>query len=198
QSSDTITITDNDIPTVSIAAALAAINEGTGTTNFTITRTDTAGDLIVQFGVATETTAASTDYNLSASSFVTIPNGATSTSFTLTAGQDSPEDTFNDIVAIALLPSGIDYRVDTTSGTAQVEIIDDDASTFSVTAAPASLVENSGGTAIFTVTRIGNTTNAATVNFTTSGDATLTTDYTLSSGGQCYVQPPVSLPNPLF
>lgn len=177
------TITNDDGTEVTVAVAPASVTEdGAGNLVYTFTRVgDTTGALTVNFTVGGTATFA-TDYNQTgAATFngttgtVTFAAGASTATVTLDPTADTTPE--NSETAVLTLTSGTGYTIGATAA-ATGTITNDDGAAVSVTVAPASVTEDGTGTLVYTFTRVGDTTNALTVNFTVGGAATFNTDYT--------------------
>ena len=174
-SAATITIGDNDVPTVTVVATDADASEpGTNTGLFTVSRTGlTLSSLTVNFtmsGTATN----GTDYGTLGPS-VTIPLGASSATITLTPIDDALAEGGGE-TAILTLSTNATYSIGS-PGTATVTIADDDVPTVTVSASDAAAAEAGSDTGTYTLSRTGATTAALTVNYAMSGTATDGTDY---------------------
>lgn len=176
QKTATVTIADDDKPTVSIVAADATASE-TGTSNtgkFTISRTgpthETLAVPITYSGLATR----GTDYK-SLPSSVTFAVGESSKSLVVRpiddAALEGPE------TVIATLGSGA-FIPHSTNKTATVTISEDEEPDVKIVATDATATEPTTDKAIFTLTRNGPTHAALVVDYTISGTATNGTDYT--------------------
>lgn len=171
--SHTVTITDNDLPVVTIiandpTAAEAGLDPG----QFTISRTgDTAASLAVSLtrsGTATN----GTDHT-SIATTQTLPAGASSVTVNVTPLADTTNEGTETV--ILTLAANAAYAIGTPNS-ATVSILDDDRSTVTLVANDPTASE-SGNTGQFTLTRTAPTTGSLTVNLTRSGTATNTTDY---------------------
>ncbi len=178
----TITTDDTD---VSVAVAPTSVTED-GSTNlvYTFTRAGiTSNSLTVNFTVGGAATF-STDYTQSgAASFnatsgtVTFAPGSTTATITVDPTADTTSEP--DEGVILTLASGAGYRVVPGSDVATGTILDDDVKV-TVTASPSSVAENSGTPIVYTFTRTGDLSLAATVNFSYAGTASDASDYTQS------------------
>ncbi len=172
----TLTITDDDFPTVTIAATDASATESGDPGTFTIMRLgSTAGNLTVNYTIATGTGQATngTDYTLITTSAV-IPDGQTSATVTISPQQDTTNEG-NETVTLTLATDAA-YTLGA-SVSATVTIADDDRSTVTIVANDANASETAGNPGQFTVTRTAPTTASLTVNLSISGTATNGTDY---------------------
>ena len=178
-----VTITDNDFPSVNLSVSA---NSGTeaGATAITVTATASdpvIGDQTVSVGVSgTGITAG--DYTLS-NATITIPNGQTSGSVTFTIVNDTLyEGNETAVLTISNPSAGITLG---TTVTQNVSIIDDDPAP-TLTINNVSQTEGNSGTTTFTFTV---TSSAAlempiTVNYATAdGTATTPGDYTAVTNG---------------
>jgi len=176
QNTATLTILDDDTPTVSIAATTPSVPEaGPGTGVFTFTRLGSlSGALTVNF-TRSGTATSGTDYTAIATpGSVTIPNGQASATLNVTPIQDTLNEGTETV--IITLASG-SYTIGS-ANTATVNILDDDRSTVNITATIANASETAGHPGQFTITRTAPTTASLTVNLSISGTATNGTDYT--------------------
>lgn len=181
----TLTIADNDLPVVSIAAPDDLASEtgaGADSGHFTLSRTgDTTSPLVVTLarsGTATD----GTDHAPIATT-QTIPAGAPSVSFNVVPVDDATnEGTETVVFTVAADPL---YVVGTPSA-ATVYLMDDDRSTVTLVANDDTASE-SGGTGQFTITRTAPTNVALSVALTIAGTATGGTDYAT-------ITTPVSIP----
>ncbi len=166
----TLDVTDDEVPTLTLAVAPASISENGGTTIVTVTRnTETEAGLEVTLVNGNES-----DATLQAT--ITIPAGQGSAQATLTAIDNAFVDG-NRILAITATADGF------TDGNGQVEITDDDASTLTLAIANASIAEN-GGTTTVNVTRNTETDGALTVTLSSSNEsaAIIQTTLTIPAG----------------
>jgi hypothetical protein len=135
----TVTIADNE-PTVTVSATDAdAAEAGTDPGTFTITRSNTNGNLVVNYTVGGTATSAS-DYSALSGS-VTIASGQTSATVTVTPINDAAVDPSETV--ILSLSSSTSYVVGTPS-TATVTIADNDTYSVTVAATDASAAEGGG------------------------------------------------------
>ena len=171
----TVTITDNDLPSVSVTAVDGAASEtGPDPGSFTITRTgSTTASLTVAYKL-TGTATNGTDYS-SLATTVVIPAGQTSASLTVTPTNDGGAESAETV--ILTITANAQYTVGSPPA-ANVTLSDDDLPSVSVTAPDAAASETSANPGKFTVSRTGPTTGALTVAYTLSGNAINGTDYT--------------------
>jgi hypothetical protein len=178
-SAATVTITDNDLPAVTVVASDAAASEaGPNTGTFTVSRTGPTTDALSVGYNLTGTAGNGTDYSALAST-VLIPVGQASATVTVTPINDgAPESAETVILTIA---TNALYTVGSPSA-ATVTITDNDLPTVNIEATDDSAAEASSATGTFTITRSGNLTAALTVNYTISGSAGNGSDYAALSG----------------
>lgn len=174
----TATITDNDIPLIMLDVSdgdcaesanngtFRVISQGTGTGNVTVNYTVT--------GTATS----GTDFTALSGSVSVPKNGSSSANITISPIQDTlPEDAETVTITLTPDPSATPLYILEPESTASLLINDDDQPMVSVSTIAASTVtEGSAGT--FYISRNGSTAAALTVNFTLSGNATASTDFT--------------------
>ena len=184
-SAATVTIADNDFPSVTISATTPSASEQ-GPVNgvFRVTRAGSGpglltGALTVSYSIAGTATNGS-DYSTLGTTVV-IPNGTASATITVAVIDDTIGESTE--TAILTVATGTGYTVGSPSiGT--VTIADNDGATVTVSATDASAAEDgaSGPDAgVYTFTR-SVTSGSLTVNYTMSGTAASGTDYTAPSG----------------
>ncbi|WP_413176349.1 Calx-beta domain-containing protein [Anabaena azotica] len=183
----TVTIADNDKPTITIKANDATAGETlpTQTANpgqFTLTRTgNTAAELTVNYTIG-GTATNGTDYN-SVTNSVTFAAGSSTALINVTPIDDTTVEA-NETVLVTLA-TGSSYNLGTAK-TATVTIVDNDKPTITISASDAGAAETlTGQTAnpgTFKLTRTGNLSSSLTVNYTVSGTATNGTDYNNLTG----------------
>ncbi len=169
----TVTITDDDLPSVTLAATAAAASENGDPGQWTFTRTgSSAAALVVAFTVGGTATPGSDYPALPAS--ITIPIGAASATLTLAPLADA----FNEIAetVILTLAANAAYTVGA-SATGTVTIADINTPVVSIAATDDAAAETGPDAGTFTVSRTGATTAALTVSFTVTGTATSGSDY---------------------
>jgi hypothetical protein len=174
----TVTIDDNDLPSVSVVAADAAAAEsGPDSGTFTASRTGTTTNALSVSYTLTGTASNGSDYSLPTT--VVIAAGQPSATVTVTPINDAvsepPETVILTIAANAL------YAVGSPSA-ATVTIADNDPPVVGINATDDSAAEAGSATGTFTITRSGDLTGPLTVNYTISGSATNGTDYASLSG----------------
>ncbi len=178
----TVTITDNDLPTVTIDATDASAAEaGSATGTFTVTRTgDLTGALTVNYTISGSATNGSDYASLSGS--VVIAASAASATVVVTPVDDAIDE--NNETVVLTLAAGSGYQIGGANNDT-VTIADNDGpavTTVTIDATDASAAEAGSATGTFTVTRTGDLTAALTVNYTIGGSATNGSDYASLSG----------------
>ena len=173
------TITNDDLPSITLAVAPVSVLEDE-TTNlvYTFTRTGSATSaLTVNYGITG--TAAATDYTGATpgtGKTITFAPGSAIATLTIDPTADTTIE-HNEIV-ILTLASGTGYTIGTTTAVTGTITNDDTTTTPTVTLALnySGISENSPSNFIYTFKRTGSTTNALTVNYSIAGTATAT-DY---------------------
>ena len=175
----TVTISDNDLPGVSVTATDATASEaGSNPGTFTVTRTGSTTAALTVAYTLTGTATNGTDYS-SLTTSVMIPAGQTSATITVTPTNDGIAEAAETV--ILTINTNALYTVESPAG-ATVTISDDDPVTVTIDATDDSAAEAGSAPGTFTVTRTGATTAALTVNYTISGSATNGSDYASVSG----------------
>jgi hypothetical protein len=177
-SAATVTIQDDDVANVTVAATDATAGEpqtGAGSGTFTVSRTGpTTSPMTVNFTVG-GTASSGSDYTALGTSVV-IPAAQASATVTVNVLDDPAVE--GDETVVLTLAAGTVYAVGT-PGAATVTIQDDDATvTVAATDGTAGEPGSSQGDGTFTVTRTGFLGVALTVNYTVGGTATSGSDYT--------------------
>ena len=176
----------NDEAVISVTVSPSSMSEdAAGTLVYTFTRTGYGGTpLTVGFSVG-GTATFGTDYTQSgAATFsagggtVQFGLGTPSVSVTIDPIADSTAEG-DETVILSVTSSPGNYLAGSPSS-ATGTILNDDATSVSVAISPSSMAEDAAGTMACTFTRTGSTASALTANFSVSGTATLTTDYTQS------------------
>ena len=166
----TLTLTDNDAVTLSIAATDANAAEPTDPGLFTITRSGSTASAVTvnltRFGSATN----GTDYQ-SIPTTATIGVGQTQTTLAVIPIDDLVREN-NETISLGIASGS--YQIGSPSS-ATVTLTDDEP-LLSITASDAS-ADESGDPASFTLTRSGVISNSLSVNVTLAGTATSGTDY---------------------
>ncbi|WP_218933777.1 Calx-beta domain-containing protein [Rubripirellula lacrimiformis] len=185
----TVTISDNDVAvpgTFAIAPATTTVNENANTVTFTVTRSGgTDGTVTVDFATADGTATAGSDYAAN-NGTLTFADGESSKTITVSITDDSTADEPNETFTVTLSnATGGAALGGVTAST--VTIVDNDNTVpvpgvFSIAPETVS-VNESDGTATFTINRSTGSDGAVTVNFATAnGTATAGSDYTANSG----------------
>ncbi len=176
-SSATVTIADDELPTVSVVATQPNASE-TGPTNgvFTLTRGGCSnGTLVVNYTIS-GTASNGVDFN-ALNGVATFADGSSTASVIVRPINDNvPECAETVTLTIA---SNASYIVGSPNA-ATVTIADNDPPVVTVAATQPNASE-AGTNGVVTVFRSGCTTGALTVNFTYAGTATLNTDYLADS-----------------
>ncbi|WP_167335410.1 Calx-beta domain-containing protein [Pedobacter kyungheensis] len=176
--SATVTIADNDAAVASIAAGINGNETGPINGTFTVNlsnpvSTDTQITYTLS-GTATE----GSDYSTIATKTITIPAGETSGTITINVKSDALTESTETVIA-TLLTSNSAATVNTAP--ASINIIDANTSSISIATTPA--INESAGTATFTVTLNNAVQNEFSVNYSTAdGTANAGLDYTATSG----------------
>jgi fibronectin type 3 domain-containing protein len=181
----TVTIADNDVPTVSVAATTPDASEAGPTKGvFTFTRVgDLAGSLTVNYAV-TGGTASPSDYQSLAGS-VTFATGQATATVDLMPVNDS-EDEPAETVILTITPNASAYLIGTPAS-ATVTIADNDVPTVSVAATQPNASETGPTDGIYTFTRVGDLTAALTVSYSVTGGTASPEDYNPLAGSVAFV-----------
>ena len=173
---------DNDVASVSISVP-ATVNENGGTATFTVTLTGSIQEAVtVSYATANGSASAPGDY-LARTGAVTFPagsaNGAVQT-FTVELVDDTfaePNESFGaSLTGITGLAT-----ISSTAASAMTAINDNDVASVSISTD--ATVNESTGTATFTVTLTGGIQDAFTVDYATAnGTAIAPGDYTITTG----------------
>jgi Ca2+-binding RTX toxin-like protein len=167
------TITNDDLPVISLAVSLAGVTEdGTANLVYTFSRTGaTTSALTVSYSVG-GTATLGTDY----SGIVPIPTTKT-VSFAAGAAtaivtvDPTADNNFEADETVALtLAAGSGYRIGTTAAVTGT-INNDDFPSITLAVTPATVIEDGSSNLVYTFTRTGPTTSALTVNYGISGTA---------------------------
>jgi hypothetical protein len=185
QTTAMLTIHSDDVAqlgALQFSAASYTVNENQGTATITVTRTGgSSGSVTVNFATSDGTANAGSDYTAT-SGTLTFADGETSKTFTVPIIDDTlvePDETVN---LTLTSPTGGATLGNQTSATLTIHSDDVAPAVLQFSAASYTVNENQG-TATITVTRTGDTSAAASVNFATSnGTATAGADYTATSG----------------
>jgi hypothetical protein len=184
----TLSITDEDSPSVTIVANDASAAESGDLGQFTLSRTgDTTNALLVTL-TPSGTAMSSTDYT-TINTAQTIPAGQASLVINVTPLQDTTNE--GNETVILTVAAGSSY-VTGTSSSATVNLADDDRSTVTLVATDAIASETAGNTGTFTITRTAPTNVALTVTIGIAGTAANTTDYAMVSTSVAFATNDVS------
>jgi hypothetical protein len=177
QTSDTVTIDEDDLPTVMIEATQAHATESGTTGTFTVSRNGTTTNPLTVLYTIAGTAANGTDYQTLVGN-VTIPANQSYTTITVTPINDPAVEQDQTVVltlaATSQYVAGSEY-------TGSVTIFDDNPPSVTV-AATANAVEQPAAAGTFTVTRVGPTDSSLDVQYTVSGTAASGTDYSALPG----------------
>ncbi len=168
-----VTIVDDDAPPF-VSVSNTIVGEAAGSVSLNVTLSAASGlPVSVSYVTASGTASAGSDYTTT-SGTLNFPAGALSQTITVNIGSDTTVEANETFFVILSAPVNAAIG----SGTAQVTIVDDDATTASFSIDDVLVAEN-GGPAVFTVIRSGANTSAQSVSCATSaGTATSGTDYT--------------------
>ena len=165
-----VTVTDNDVPTLTLSVTPTTFSEGAGAnaaTGTVMRNTSTTSTLVVALS-STDTTKATVPAT------VTIPIGATSATFAVTAVDNSIVD---GTVSVTLAANATSYM----GATATVSVTDNDVPTLTLTATPTTFSEGAGATAATgTIVRNTSTVGALTVNLASSDPTKATVPATVT------------------
>jgi Ca2+-binding RTX toxin-like protein len=176
------TITNDDLPSITLAVAPASVLEdGTPNLVYTFTRTGaTTNALTVNYGITG--TADATDYTgATPGTGKTITFAAGSATATVTVNPTADTTIENNETVALTLTTGTGYTIGTTTAVTGT-ITNDDGPTISLGLNYSAISEDSPSNFIYTFTRTGATTNSLTVNYSIAGTA-LSTDYTGATPG---------------
>lgn len=174
-SSATVSIIDNDKPTVTITASDASATEGGDSAAVTISRGSAINTpLTVKISPPTGTAVSASDYTALPTS-VTIPANASTVVLTIVPINDTTAE-LPETVIIALV-SDPAYNIGSPSS-ATITIFDNETPVISITASDANGKEGGTDNGRFTLTRLGLRSAALPVNLTRAGSATASSDYT--------------------
>ena len=178
--SATVTISDNE-PTITVTATDPnAAEQGTDAGLFTVTRTNTNGNLVVNYTVAGTATGTSNSDYTALSGVVTISDGSSTATISVIPVDDSVSEG-NETVILTLSTSA-NYTVGTPDS-ATVTIVDNEP-TLNVTTTDTNVAEQGQDVGVFTITRdiVG---GALAVKYSMSGPANnggANADYSSLSG----------------
>ena len=181
----TVTITNDDLPTVSISPVSVSVvegNSGSKAVTFTVSLSQAAGSTVtVKYATANGSATAGQDYT-AVSGTVTFTAGQISKQVSVTVLGDTAAEADETFSLTLSAPSGASLGAVKTS---TVTITNDDLPTVSISPVSVSVVEgNSGSKAVtFTVSLSQAAGSTVTVGYATAnGSATAGQDYTAASG----------------
>lgn len=168
------TVTVSPPPSVSIAVSPASVSED-GATNlvFTVTRSLNLSSPTVVNLTTSGTATSGVDYTGGVST-VTIPSGATTATVVIDPVADTvvePNET-----VILTVGAGSGYTVGAPAS-ATGTILNDDVPTASISVSPATVIEDSGNSLVYTVTLDQPAFSAISINFNVGGTASSGSDY---------------------
>ncbi len=171
----TLSVTDDEQPSLSVSATASSFSEKNGQSLLTINRSGPTTAAV------TVTIASSDSTELSVPSTVTIPAGSASTTVTVNGVDDALTDGTQS-VALTFTASG--YQ----STSIQLAVTDDEMPGLSLTLASNSISE-AGGVTQATLARDGSTASALTVNLTSNdpSEATVPATVTIAAGASSVV-----------
>jgi hypothetical protein len=171
-SSDSLAVTDDDVPELMLEIADDAIDENAGTTTATVTRnTDTTDPLLV-------TLASDDTSKVTVPDDVTIPSGQASASFDVVAVDDALSD---GTLSINITASAAGF----TDGSSAIDVTEDDVPALTLTIADNAVTEDAGAAATTaTVTRNTVTTDPLLVTLASddTSEATVPPEVTIPAG----------------
>jgi uncharacterized delta-60 repeat protein len=165
-------IVDDDLPLVNIYSAISRVPRNGGAARITVSRAGSLDqDLVVNY-LVTGTAVSGVDFNTLPGS-VTIPAGQLSADINISPIASSPN--LLPCTVTLLLSDATTYNI-YNQNSATITIFDNTLPTVTLARSGDSVNEN-GGTATFTVTRTGSTTNSLNVFFDVGGSAWEGIDY---------------------
>ncbi len=175
----TVTIKDDDLPTVQLQTSTSTINEGVGTTTLNVSLSQSSFSTItVNYATSNLTALSGSDYN-SSNGILTFALGETAKTVTV-AIIDDTLDELNENFAVAL--SAPSQAILGTTKQTIVTITDNDIPAINLSS-PTYTVGEGAGQATIMATLTMASISAVTVNYATSnGTATSGSDYSSSSG----------------
>ncbi|MES2708249.1 MAG: Calx-beta domain-containing protein [Verrucomicrobiota bacterium] len=171
--SHTLTITDDDSASVTVASTDTSAAESGDTATAAFTRTGSLTNPLTVNYSRTGTAAGGADYSGLTGSVI-IPAGAASADAVLTPVQDTLSEGSETV--ILTVTTGAGYTPGKTAS-ATLTIADDDRNVVSIAATTPTATEG-GGAGVFTVTRGGVTTGSLNVTLSLTGTASSGTDFT--------------------
>ena len=178
--SATVTIVDDDLAKVSIAANDSGAAEPNNDGQFTVTMTAASDkDTTINYTVA-GTAADGSDYNALSGSVVIAAGSKTATIDVETIDNAILEDAETVIVTLSGT-TDLDVSVDTSANVATVTINDDDTASVSIAATDDTAMEP-GDDGLFTVTMTSVSDTATVINYVITGTAGASDDYVTLAG----------------
>ncbi len=173
----TLTITDNDLappPTIAFAAVASSGSEAVAQPAVVVSLSAVqASAVTVGYAVTGGTATSGSDFTL-ASGTLTIAAGETAAVLPLVIINDAVLEPDETIIVALNNPSGASLGANVSH---TYTIIDVEPAAISITATDATAAETGNDTGLFTLTRVGSTASALTVNITVAGTATNGTDF---------------------
>ncbi len=168
----TVTVNDDEVPTLALTANSASVFENAGSTALTYTVTRNTSDLTSALIV---TLTSGTPVRLTVGSTVVIPIGQASATFNGAVVNNTAVDG-NASVTVTAAATGF------VNGTATVTVNDDDAGTLSLVPSVTTIAENASSAALtYTISRAGaNNSQALIVNLVSSKPGNLTVPATVT------------------
>ena len=178
--SATVTIIDDDNPGVLSIASTASVNENDGTVEVTVTRSGGSdGEVSVTFNTADDTAIAGSDYTAQSGQTLTFADGVTSQTISIPILDDMVQESDEDFTISLSSPTG---GATLGNSLSTVTIVDDD-NPGELNIAATAQVNEDAGTVTVTVSRVGGSTGAVSVDFATSDNTAVAgSDYTSNSG----------------
>ena len=173
----TVTITDNDAPTVTLTGTTSIAEDAAGVATLTATLSNVA-TTDVTVTIAFTGTAVGADYTAS-SVTITIPAGSTTGTVTVDPTDDALVEGSETVIADITNVTGGNGATESGTQTATVTITDNDAPTVTLTGTT-SIAENAAGVATLTATLSAAAPTATDITITYTGTA-VGADYTASS-----------------
>jgi large repetitive protein len=172
------TLTMSPPPSVTITVSPATVSED-GATNlvYTVTRSLNLSSATVVALSTSGTATSGVDYT-GAVSTVTIPAGATAATVVIDPVADTEVEPNETVILTVVAGSG--YTVGTPSS-ATGTILNDDVPRATIAVSPASVIEDSGASLVYTVTLDQPSFSALSINFNVGGTATSGNDFTAVS-----------------
>ena len=175
--SATGTITDNDLPLVTLDVTDGDCSEASNSGTFRVLTTGTgSGNITVNYTVTGTATSGVDHVAMSGTVSVAKANG--SANITLTPIQDA---LFEDAEFVTITLTANAAYVLAPESNATMAILDDDQPMVQVSTDDVPSLSE-GGTGTFYISRLGSTTSALTIDFTWAGNATLNSDFTATTG----------------